>query len=144
MARPKPNGHLVDRSPLSSVVELEMLRLGVEGKAAGWRTLRALADRDSRLDKERLNELISRAHRQSDTLEELHVLASSKALHTARTSLAARRSEDPAGTPPMCLRPVNHGDGGLRHGPFRLPSCACAPVRCLRSPTSAARRISDR
>ena len=87
-----------------------MLRLGVQGVAAGWRTPRALADRDSRLDKERLNELISRARRQSDTLEELRVLASSKAFHTARTFLEARRSEDPAGTPPMCVRPVNHGE----------------------------------
>ena len=84
MARLRPNGHLVDRSPLSSVVELEMLRLGVEGEAAGRRTLHALADRDSRLDKERLNELISRARRQSDTLEELRVLASSKAFHTGK------------------------------------------------------------
>jgi hypothetical protein len=38
-ARLKLNGHLLARSPLSSLEELEMLRLGVEGKAAGWRTL---------------------------------------------------------------------------------------------------------
>jgi hypothetical protein len=81
VGRLKPNGHLLDRSPLSSVVELELLRLGVEGKAAGWRTLRVLADRDSRLDKERLNELISRARRQSDTLEELRALAATIAFH---------------------------------------------------------------
>ena len=42
-ARLKLNGRLLSRSPLSSLEELEMLRLGVEGKAAGWRTLRALA-----------------------------------------------------------------------------------------------------
>jgi hypothetical protein len=30
--------------------ELELLRLGVEGKAAGWRTLRELARSDRRLD----------------------------------------------------------------------------------------------
>jgi hypothetical protein len=48
-----------------------MLRLGVEGKAAGWRTLRALADAGSRLDRDRLNELMARAREQADLLEEL-------------------------------------------------------------------------
>ena len=37
-ARLKFNGRLFARSPLSNLEELEMLRLGVEGKAAGWRT----------------------------------------------------------------------------------------------------------
>ena len=41
--------------------ELEILRLGVEGKAAGWRTLQTLADTDTRLDPARLDQLISRA-----------------------------------------------------------------------------------
>ena len=54
-----------------------MLRLGVEGKAAGWRTLRTLADTDTRLDPGRLDELISRARRQADALEDLRVAAAS-------------------------------------------------------------------
>ena len=37
--RLKPNGRLGSRSPLSRVVEFEAMRLGVEGKVAGWRTL---------------------------------------------------------------------------------------------------------
>jgi hypothetical protein len=69
--RLKFNGRLFARSPLSNLEELEMLRLGVEGKAAGWRTLRALADTDTRLDPGRLDELISRARRQADLLEDL-------------------------------------------------------------------------
>jgi len=69
--RLKFNGRLLTRSPLSDLEELEMLRLGVEGKAAGWRTLRTLADTDTRLDPARLDELISRARRQADLLEEL-------------------------------------------------------------------------
>src|SRR6185437_11132706 len=67
--RLKFNGRLFARSPLSNLEELEMLRLGVEGKAAGWRTLRTLADTDMRLDPARLDELISRAGRQADLLE---------------------------------------------------------------------------
>ena len=71
--RLKFNGRLLTRSPLSDLEELELLRLGVEGKAAGWRTLRTLADTDTRLDPGRLDELISRAGRQADLLEELRV-----------------------------------------------------------------------
>jgi len=73
--RLKFNGHLTSRSPLSSLEELEMLRLGVEGKAAGWRTLRVLAGQDPRLDPGQLDELIARAQRQSGLLEELRVRA---------------------------------------------------------------------
>lgn len=73
--RLKPNGQLWNRSPLSSLEELEMLRLGVEGKAAGWRTLRELAEADPRLDKSRLDDLISRAREQADQLERLRVRA---------------------------------------------------------------------
>ena len=77
-ARLKLNGRLLTRSPLSSLEETEMLRLGVEGKAAGWRTLRVLAERERRLDAESLDELLARAARQSDELEAL------------RTGIAAR------------------------------------------------------
>jgi hypothetical protein len=71
--RLKLNGHLLSRSPLSDLEETEMLRLGVEGKAAGWRTLRVVAERDRRLDTGQLDELLARATRQSDALESLRV-----------------------------------------------------------------------
>ncbi len=78
--RLKFNGHLLTRSPLSDLEELEILRLAVEGKAAGWRTLRARADTDARIDAGRLDELISRAGRQVGELEELRVRAASRVL----------------------------------------------------------------
>jgi hypothetical protein len=78
--RLKFNGHLFARSPLSNLEELEMLRLGVEGKAAGWRTLRTLADTDTRLDPARLDELISRARRQADLLEDLRLAAAEQVI----------------------------------------------------------------
>ena len=78
--RLKFNGRLLARSPLSNLEELEMLRLGVEGKAAGWRTLRTLADSDTRLDPARLDELISRARRQAELLEDLRVGAAKQVL----------------------------------------------------------------
>jgi hypothetical protein len=73
--RLKLNGRLLTRSPLSSLEELEMMRLGVTGKAAGWRTLRLLADADPRLDRGRLDELLARAEGQLAQLEDLRVRA---------------------------------------------------------------------
>lgn len=78
IGRLKFNGRLLGRSPLSDLEELEMLRLGVEGKAAGWRTLRALADVDTRLDAGHLDGLMSRAGSQADELEDLRVRAAGR------------------------------------------------------------------
>jgi hypothetical protein len=77
--RLKLNGHLLTRSPLSRLVELEALRLGVEGKAAGWRTLHVRASVDRRLVSGQLDGLIERAERQSETLEHLRVRAAVEA-----------------------------------------------------------------
>ncbi len=68
----KANGRLVRRSPLTPLVEVEALRLGVEGKVAAWRALRELADGgEERLDADLLDGLLERARRQRDALEEL-------------------------------------------------------------------------
>lgn len=93
--RLKLNGHLLTRSRLSSLEELEMLRLGVEGKAAGWRTLRALADRDKRVDAARLDELISRARSQADLLEEFRLVAADHVI------AASQLADNPHGTPQL-------------------------------------------
>ena len=84
--RLKFNGHLFTRSPLSRLEELEILRLGVEGKAAGWRTLRALAETDGRLDPAELDELAARARRQADLLEELRIRAANQVINLERTA----------------------------------------------------------
>lgn len=76
--RLKLNGRVTAHSPLSELLELEMLRIGVEGKGAAWKTLRNLADRDARLDKARLDGLVSRARDQSETLENLRTNISQK------------------------------------------------------------------
>ena len=46
VGRLKPNGELLQFSPLSRVVELEGLITGVSGKLSLWRTLLELAERD--------------------------------------------------------------------------------------------------
>ena len=84
--RLKPNGHLMTRSPLSNLEELEIMRLGVEGKASGWRTLRELADQDGRLDAGQLDGLISRARRQADFLEQSRVRAARQVIAAAGAS----------------------------------------------------------
>jgi hypothetical protein len=82
--RLKPNGHLLSRSPLSSVVELEGMILGVTGKMAAWRTLRVLANNDVRLDPAMIDHLIVRAEEQIDRLEHLRVRAVAEAFVPAR------------------------------------------------------------
>ncbi|MEU8585774.1 hypothetical protein AB0C59_01990 [Streptomyces sp. NPDC048664] len=64
----KFNGHLNRRSGLSEVLELEALRLGIEGKSLLWQTLLSLAP-DSGLDEERLRDLRDRARRQIGTVD---------------------------------------------------------------------------
>ncbi|MEU0788161.1 transaldolase [Streptomyces sp. NPDC006173] len=70
--RLKPNGHLLSRSPLSDVLEVESMLLGVRGKAACWRTLRDMCETDERLDADHLDALLGRAARQIAALEQLH------------------------------------------------------------------------
>ncbi|MGR6998980.1 hypothetical protein ACU686_13920 [Yinghuangia aomiensis] len=55
------------------MLELEAMRMGVEGKASCWRTLRMLADNDDRLRADELDSLIDRAEDQSGFLERLRV-----------------------------------------------------------------------
>jgi hypothetical protein len=70
-SRLKPNGQLIGRSPLTSLVELETIRIALEGKRAGWASLRILAEQDSRLDASGLDRLIARAVDQADRAEAL-------------------------------------------------------------------------
>jgi hypothetical protein len=79
IGRLKPNGRLLSQSPLSKVIGLEMMRLGIEGKASGWRSLRTRAEHDSRLDADRFDVLIDRAHRQAEEVERLRVVAAAEA-----------------------------------------------------------------
>jgi hypothetical protein len=75
VGRLKLNGSWVSRSPLSSVVELEGLFVGVNGKACLWRTLRALADDEPRLDADELDRLLARAEDQKDRIERMRLRA---------------------------------------------------------------------
>ncbi|MFD0169979.1 hypothetical protein ACFVJH_38520 [Streptomyces decoyicus] len=75
LGRLKPNGVLYRRSGLSTLIELETLRLGVEGKALIWRTLLVVAAGEPRLDEAQLINLLDLARGQIDTLETLRLTA---------------------------------------------------------------------
>jgi hypothetical protein len=67
LGRLKLNGKLIGSSPLSGVLELEALSLGVEGKRSLWVAL--LETEAQRFGADRLRELIARAERQRSALE---------------------------------------------------------------------------
>ncbi|MFJ4788737.1 transaldolase [Streptomyces sp. NPDC088794] len=76
--RLKPNGHFFSRSPMSDVLELEAMLVGVTAKAACWRTLRARAETDGRLYTEHLDFLTDRADRQTALVEKLRAAAAAR------------------------------------------------------------------
>jgi hypothetical protein len=69
--RLKLNGRLLGYSPLSRLMELEILELGVTGKLALWRALHLLAVHEPRLDRGELERLIGRAEGQVGEIETL-------------------------------------------------------------------------
>jgi hypothetical protein len=87
LGRLKPNGQLRGYSPLSRVVELEGLLLGVNGKAALWRMLGSLAD--PRLASFDFDALAARAERQIAELEPQRIMAGGEAF--AATPVAEKR-----------------------------------------------------
>jgi hypothetical protein len=78
----KTNGRLVRRSPLASVIELEVMRMAVTGKAALWESLKHTS-LSGEFD---FDGLLDRASRQLRGLE---------AAHARRASVVGRRSADP-------------------------------------------------
>lgn len=71
--RLKPNDHLLTRSPLSDVIEIELLRTGTAARICGFQVLRAVAVEDQRLSREELEHLIERADRQAEQLYAIHI-----------------------------------------------------------------------
>lgn len=80
VTRLKPNGRLIGYSPLSRVLELEGLVMGITGKLELWRTLDQLEDANPGLDKAQIRELIGRAEAQRDRVEDLRLKAAAEAM----------------------------------------------------------------
>jgi hypothetical protein len=67
--RLKPNGELRERSPLTPLIELESLSLGIEGKRSLWVALAEIDATAERVGRERLQSLIARAELQREKVE---------------------------------------------------------------------------
>lgn len=80
IGRLKFNGQLLGYSPLSRLLELEGLMLGVSGKLALWKGLKTLSDHDPRLAVADFDELIQRALAQRNDIEEQRQSAAEDAL----------------------------------------------------------------
>jgi len=72
VGRLKPNGQLTGYSPLSRVVELEGLAIGITGKLSLWRSLAAIRADLEAFD---LSTLIERAESQRDGVEKRRIEA---------------------------------------------------------------------
>jgi hypothetical protein len=68
LGRLKPNAQLRGYSPLSPLVELEGLLMGIQGKLAMWQVLAEVAEQVG-LDRARMEELSDRAERQQADVE---------------------------------------------------------------------------
>lgn len=68
----KPNGHLLTYSPLSRVLELEMLMAGVRGKQSLWAALHAAAPSHPEWSVFDFAALEKRADEQLETLKPVH------------------------------------------------------------------------
>ncbi len=82
VGRLKLNGAITGYSPLSRLIELEGLRLGVEGKRCLWRSLKSARPPEAAVTDEELDELIARADAQIEAVEEHRVKAAQVALAT--------------------------------------------------------------
>jgi hypothetical protein len=74
--RLKPNGRMVGYSPLSRVVELEALTIGITGKLELWQSLKATGERVDGVEPERL---IERAEDQRNRVSALRLQAAREA-----------------------------------------------------------------
>ena len=86
IGRLKLNGRIITRSPLSSVVELETLVVGVRGKEALWTALQQAGIPLENID---LGALVESARAQGAELEALRLSAVAKAFGRAPGAVTA-------------------------------------------------------
>ena len=84
--RLKLNGQLRGYSPLSRVLELEALTVGITGKLALWQALQRLPRSEQRLPGVDLDQLVERALRQRAEVEEHRLWADEQAFAGGRGS----------------------------------------------------------
>lgn len=86
LGRLKPNGQLTGYSPLSRIVELEGLHVGINGKLSLWQNLRAVFGEE--VAGRNLDGLIGRAERQLSELTDFRAEAARVAFEQETTRVA--------------------------------------------------------
>jgi hypothetical protein len=81
--RLKLNGRLLSRSPMTLVLEAELMRAAVLAKIGGWQTLEELAP-ELGLEPSRFAGLAAEGRAQIETLDRVHEFARSNAFHQGR------------------------------------------------------------
>ena len=81
LGRLKLNGRLLRRSPLSDLLELETLVVGITGKQALWVSLREIPS----IKIEELDQLFERAEEQKRVVENARVAAAKRSFQSANT-----------------------------------------------------------
>ncbi len=81
--RLKLNGRFAGRSPMTMVLETELMRAAILGKLGGWQTLEELAP-ELGLDPATFATLAAEARAQIEVLDRVHEHARTNAFHVAR------------------------------------------------------------
>ncbi|MDQ3165636.1 MAG: hypothetical protein M3Q17_05685, partial [Actinomycetota bacterium] len=63
----------IRRSPLTDLLEIEALRVAVLAKTTGWEVLREVSAREPRLSRDKVSDLLDRAHDQRERVAALHL-----------------------------------------------------------------------
>lgn len=89
VGRLKPNGRLLEYSPLSRFAELDFLAIGIDGKKQLWANLRDLAGLGSRLPDVDFDRLIESAESQRRAIEPYRVEAGREAFGPSAPTMGA-------------------------------------------------------
>lgn len=79
----KGNGRIISRSPMTMLLEAELMRGAILGKKGGWQTLREHAE-DLNLDPRVFDQLVEASEKQIAALDEVHKYARVRALRDDR------------------------------------------------------------
>jgi hypothetical protein len=88
LGRLKPNGQLRGYSPLSRLLELDVLQAGLQGKESLWRSLALVAGGEPALRDVDLDRLVVRARAQQELLEARRAPVAGEALGAATAPMA--------------------------------------------------------
>lgn len=91
--RLKPNGRLVGYTPLTRLLELETLAIGIAGKKAMWRALEDVAERGVDLGPHEFSTLAGRADDQLRRVESLRLEAARMVFAPTGTARARPRTQ---------------------------------------------------